>query len=231
MIVRDLKPDAEICEILKPYKRVVIIGCAGCYGEGGATNVENVAKSIGAKGINVVAQGITPRQCAWILRCHEKGLKNKSEADIVMELAQSAGKGLRKEEVEKADALLSMACGVGAQTIAELAPSKAVIPAFNTKFMGRKEPQYFYEQCVGCGECIIHKTEGICPVTKCPKSDMNGPCGGVHNGKCEVYRDNDCVWMLIYEKLKSSGNLKQLRMRSAPKDFSLRVHPRKLGVK
>ncbi|MFQ6105824.1 MAG: methylenetetrahydrofolate reductase C-terminal domain-containing protein [Candidatus Hydrothermarchaeaceae archaeon] len=224
MIVRKLKDLDEIRDIIGD-SAVVIIGCAGCYGEGGLKNVDEVAAALKSKGVKIIGRGVTGRQCGWIRRMREKGLEEKDEAEIVAGFLQ-----LKKEDIEKADILLSMACGVGAQTLSKIAESKLVAPAFNTEFMGRKEEEMFYEQCIGCGNCIIHLTGGICPVTGCPKSDMNGPCGGVYSGKCEVERSNDCVWSVIYRRLKDMKRLDLLKKQKLPKDFSIRTHPRKEKV-
>jgi hypothetical protein len=222
MIVRQLKGIDEICEMLHPYERVAIIGCAGCYGEGKAEEVARVASALKEKGVKVVATGVTGRQCSWVEKAAAKRLRGE---EAITRLA----KGVEIEEVRGADVLLSLACGVGAQTLERFADEKDLVPGFNTFFMGRREEAVFQEQCVGCGNCIIHLTGGICPVAKCPKSDMNGPCGGVRNGRCEVYPEKECVWMQIYKKLKEMGELEKMGEINSAKDFSIRTHPRRLG--
>lgn len=218
MIVRQLKSIEEIREILQ-YEKVAIVGCAGCYGEGGKEGVDNVAKALGEAGVKVVAKGTTGRQCSWAERAASKGLKGDK---AIAELAKIDG------ELSEADVLLSLACGIGAQTLELFAGKRGLVPGFNTFFMGRREDTVFLEQCVGCGNCILHLTGGICPVAKCPKSDMNGPCGGVMDGKCEVYPSQECVWMTIYERLKGLGELDKMRKTKGAKDFSIRVHPRRI---
>jgi hypothetical protein len=222
MIVRRLKSIDEIQEMLRPFRKVAVIGCAGCYGEGGRDGVARVTEELRERGVDVVATGVTGRQCAWVERAAREGLQG---GEAIPSLVRMNG------DVEEADALLSLACGVGAQTLTRFAGEKALLPGFNTFFLGRREVDVFREQCVGCGNCIIHLTGGICPVAKCPKSDLNGPCGGVNNGMCEVYPDNACVWMDIYEKLKAAGSLDNLKKIKGPKDFSIRVHPRRLDVR
>jgi hypothetical protein len=222
MIVRRLKSIEEIVSMLQPYKGVAIIGCAGCYGEGGKEGVARVAEKLKEKGVEVVATGVTGRQCGWAERAAREGLKGE---EAVTKLLRGV-----KGEVGRAEALLSLACGVGAQTLAGFAGNKALLPGFNTFFMGRREAARFMEQCVGCGNCILHLTAGICPVAKCPKSDLNGPCGGVNEGRCEVYPSRECVWIRIYERLKSVGRLEDMRRIKEAKDFSIRVHPRRLEI-
>ncbi|MEE8167682.1 MAG: methylenetetrahydrofolate reductase C-terminal domain-containing protein [Candidatus Hydrothermarchaeales archaeon] len=217
MIVSEEKALKDILEILTPYTDVAIVGCSGCYGVGMLKNVERLADKLEAAGKRIVAKGATGRQCSWFWKPVEVGL------DLV---AQNT-KGIEAGELEKAEAILSLACGVGVQTLAKAADSKFVVPATDTKFMGRREEAMFYEQCMACGNCILHSTGGICPVTRCPKAHMNGPCGGVYNGKCEVNRENDCAWVLIYDRLSSMGKVELMKDKKSPKDFSLRTHPRR----
>jgi hypothetical protein len=87
------------------------------------------------------------------------------------------------------------------------------------------------EQCQECGECILNETGGICPVTKCAKGLLNGPCGGAENGKCEVDPQRDCAWILIYNRMKALGELDKLRRFMAPKDYSKMAKPRILKIK
>jgi hypothetical protein len=211
MIITEQKPIEEILDILKPYNKVGVLGCAGCVGYyqvGGLKQVNELFEKLKEKGIDVVGKGAVARQCS-IDTLREK----------------------MPEELEDADVVLSTACGVGVQTLASVLETKPVAPALNTLFMGRKDGGMYYEECLACGDCILHTTGGICPITKCPKSDINGPCGGVHNGKCEVDKARDCALILIYNRLKTLGQLDYMRKRMPPKDFSKRTHPRKAQVK
>ncbi len=217
MIVSEEKALEDLLEILAPYDKVGIVGCSGCYGVGNLKKVEALAQKLEADGKKVVARGSTGRQCSWFWE--------PAEGNVII----AKTKGLEAEALDEAEVLVSLACGVGAQTLAKAAPQKIVVPGADTKFMGRREDAMFYEQCLACGNCILHLTGGICPVAKCPKSHMNGPCGGVYDGKCEVDRENDCAWVLIYDKLSSLDQSEFMRERKAPKDFSLRTHPRKVG--
>lgn len=216
MIVSEEKPLEDILKIIAPYKRIGIIGCSGCYGVGMIKNVEALASKLEANGKNVVAKGSTGRQCSWFWE--------PTEGNTILDKT----KGVDAAGLAKADVFLSMACGVGVQTLAKAADTIPVGPAADTKFMGRREEAVFYEQCMACGNCIIHTTGGICPIAKCPKGHMNGPCGGVYDGKCEVDRENDCVWVLVYNKLAALDQATLMRDKRAPKDFSIRTHPRKI---
>jgi len=125
------------------------------------------------------------------------------------------------EDAAWADAVLSMGCGAGVQFMAERY-SKPVIPALNTRFIGvNRDVGYWTEVCQGCGDCVLEKTGGICPVARCSKSIFNGPCGGSSGGKCEINPDTDCAWQLIYDRLKTLGRLDRLYETIPPRDWSL----------
>jgi hypothetical protein len=136
-------------------------------------------------------------------------------------------------ELEGVDAVLSMACGIGPQTIVEVFPDVKVFPAQNTHCYGseKMEDAAFYERCVGCGNCIIYLTDGICPIARCSKNLLNGPCGGTTaEGKCEVSKEIDCAWYLIYKLLESRGEVDRMNEIQPAKDWSTSWHggPRKL---
>ncbi|MFH1774895.1 MAG: methylenetetrahydrofolate reductase C-terminal domain-containing protein [Methanobacteriota archaeon] len=205
MIVTKGKPMEELLEIIKPYKKVAIMGCGGCatvYETGGRRQVSKLASKLG----NVVVSGVIPRLCSIEM------VKTKMP-----------------REIEGTAAIIVLSCGIGVQTVAEFLSEKVVIPGLDTFFMGRREDNFFVEFCLGCGNCILHTTGGICPIARCPKSMLNGPCGGVYNGKCETDRTRDCAWMLIYSKLKSQTKLHLIRSAAAPKDFIKIAHTRKIG--
>jgi hypothetical protein len=126
-----------------------------------------------------------------------------------------------EEEFLGCDAILSIGCGVGVQFMAEKFPETPVIPGLNTSFYGAaKELGYWTEYCQGCGNCLLEKTGGVCPVARCSKSIFNGPCGGSQNGKCEIDEGTDCAWQLIYDKLAAFGKLDRLMEIQAPRDWS-----------
>ena len=134
--------------------------------------------------------------------------------------------------IEDYDAVISLACGVGVQTLADLFPSKAIIPANDTMFIGmqNRESGKFFEYCSACGECILFETGGVCPITRCAKELLNGPCGGQSNGKCEVGGwVKDCAWILIYNRLKELNHLDFFSKFRKPRDYRVRQPPRELG--
>jgi ferredoxin len=195
MIVAEQKPIKEIIESLEGFRRVLIAACGTCVtvcmagGEKEAVElkslleIRNQEKDIEG-GIEVV---VPKRQC---------------DVEFLDEIAA---------EADSADVILSMACGAGVQFMAERFPTKVVLPALNTKFMGvTRDIGVWTEMCQGCGNCILEKTGGVCPVTRCSKSNFNGPCGGSSGGKCEIDGDIDCGWQLIYDRLKGLGRLDRL---------------------
>jgi hypothetical protein len=126
-----------------------------------------------------------------------------------------------KDRVEDTDAVLSSACGVGVQALAERFDNKPIYPALNTTFMGMpKEHGLWIENCRGCGNCGLGRFGGICPITHCSKGLLNGPCGGSQNGKCEVDKEIDCGWQLIYARLKKLDQLDQIEDILPPKDWT-----------
>ena len=109
------------------------------------------------------------------------------------------------------EAVLSVSCGVGVQTLVRFFPAKPIFPGVNTTFMGETVAHGLWEErCQACGNCILEKTAGICPVARCAKQLLNGPCGGSSRGKCEIKRETDCAWQLIYDRAKSLGQLHRL---------------------
>jgi hypothetical protein len=122
------------------------------------------------------------------------------------------------------DVVLSMACGAGVQTVAKLFPDQRVLPALNTNFTGMAEEHGVWtEVCLACGDCILGKTAGICPVTRCAKGLLNGACGGASEGKCEVSKDRPCAWQEIYHALKRLNMLHYLKEKPQVKDWP--IHP------
>jgi ferredoxin len=126
-----------------------------------------------------------------------------------------------KDEVNSAKKILVLACGNGVQTVAEIITEAAVIPGTDTLFLGEiKRAGSFEKRCNLCGECIQDLFGGICPIARCPKVMLNGPCGGSINGKCEIGEDIDCVWSIIFSRLKEKGELDRLKLFLPPKDWS-----------
>ncbi|MCI2430490.1 methylenetetrahydrofolate reductase C-terminal domain-containing protein [Candidatus Acetothermia bacterium] len=210
MIVADQKPIEEILEILAPYKRVLFLGCQSCVA---------VCMAGGEKEVGLLAAAV-------------RLARAKSGAPI--EIAEGAAKRQCDDEfnepfgpvIQQQEAVLSLACGVGVNKLAERF-AIPILPALNTRFFGKVERQGIWKEvCAGCGDCILHLTGGICPIARCAKNLLNGPCGGVRaDGTCEVKRDWPCAWVQIIQRLEELGQLERLlSTRMAAKDWSSDRH-------
>ena len=207
MIVAERKPYDEIRAILKPFTRVLVLGCGGCVtvcATGGEKEAEVLASELS---ITDAKEG-TARQFVV------KTVERQCEREFLKEVAA---------EIDAAEAVLSLACGAGVNLLAEAYPARVPLPAMNTTFLAANDaPGVWVERCKGCGDCILHLTAGICPVARCAKNILNGPCGGTHDGKCEISSDEkvvDCVWAQIVERLKSTGGISRYRDFTAAKDW------------
>lgn len=192
MIVGKQKPLEEIWDLIKGFKQVLVFGCNTCVAvchEGGNKEAEILTSLLRIKA----------KQEGNALEIVNSGIERQCEHEFF----ESA-----KAQIAAADAVLSLACGAGIQFTSEKFPEKIVLPGLNTTFIGVvDEPGVFSERCLMCGDCILHLTGGVCPIARCSKSIMNGPCGGSENGKCEVRPDIPCGWQLIYDRLKAQNRL------------------------
>jgi ferredoxin len=204
MIITKAKPEEELNEMLKPYKKLFVVGCGTCSTSCMTGGEEQVAEMVKKLGDRAVGSAVVEEPCD--LRITRKDLKEF------------------REKVKEADAVLVMSCGVGVQTIGDYS-KKIVLPALDTLFIGQTERLgKFHDYCKACGECILDETGGICPVTRCAKGLLNGPCGGQVEGKCEVGKyENDCAWILIYNRLKEQGRLDLFEVFRPPRDNSKKV--------
>ena len=214
MIISENKPFEEILGYIKNANKIVLVGCNQCAAtckSGGEEEVLKMKERLESEGKEILGYQMLDPACNLL----------KSKKDL---------KSL-KSEIKEADAILSLACGDGTQTIVKNLKDKPVYPANNTLFIGEvKRVGEFEEACKACGECELGWTGGICPVTMCAKGLVNGACGGAKNGKCEVSPDNDCAWVLIYERLKDLGQLDNLKEVRPPKDYSKQLNPRRLDA-
>ncbi len=190
MITAERKPLEELIEYVKPFKRLLLLGCNECV---------TVCAAGGRKEVGLLASGL---QMAMLkaginIEIRQHTVERQCDPEYVEELVPM---------IDGADAVMSMACGCGVQEIASRFKDKPVFPALNTSFMGASERQGVWaERCQGCGNCLLGITGGICPIARCAKQLMNGPCGGSTGGKCEISDDVDCVWQLIWDRLKALG--------------------------
>lgn len=205
MIVAEQKPISEITRYLEKFQNITIAACGTCV---------TVCMAGGEKEANELASLLSSA-------IREENLPPKN-INIVVPKRQCDAEFLDgvREVLEKADVVLSMGCGAGVQYMAEFLKNKPVFPALNTKFIGvARELGLWTEMCQGCGECLLERTGAICPVTRCSKSNLNGPCGGSSHGKCELGEDIDCAWQLIYDRLKELNALDRLYDIVDPKDW------------
>lgn len=204
MIVAEQKTLEEIKALVGNAKKVLVVGCGTCV---------TVCFAGGAREAAIVAAE---------LRMASKLEGNPKEVTDVTVQRQCEWEYLDQiaEQVGQVDVVLSLGCGVGVQAIAEHFPNTWVVPGLNTKFMGLPlEQGVWAERCAACGDCILGLTGGICPIARCSKSLLNGPCGGSVDGHCEVNAEIPCAWQLIYDRLKSLGKLEVLMDIQPPKNW------------
>ncbi|MCM2285630.1 MAG: methylenetetrahydrofolate reductase C-terminal domain-containing protein [Desulfobacula sp.] len=204
MITAEQKPLEEIIAYIEPYDRIFLVGCNECVTVCAAGGRKEVGLLASALRLNSMKQGKT-------IEIKEITLERQCDPEYVEELAS---------DINRTDAVLSMACGCGVQTLAGRYKEMPIFPAVNTLFMGASESQGIWaERCRGCGDCLLGITGGICPVARCSKSLFNGPCGGTCSGKCEISPEVDCAWCLIWERLKALGMEKRYEELMEAKDW------------
>jgi ferredoxin len=205
MIVGSQKPVEEIWEMVKGFKKILVFGCNTCVAichAGGEKEAETIASLIRMR---AAQEGVS-------MEVDHMGVMRHCEPEYFEPVL---------EEVKKYDLVLSTACGVGVNFLSDRTGSIPVYPGINTSFYGAVEaPGVFKELCAGCGNCVLHLTGGICPIARCSKTLMNGPCGGTNNGKCEISADVDCAWFLIVERMKQLGTLEKLSEVLPARDWS-----------
>lgn len=215
MIVGEQKSIAEIKQIVSPYKKLLILGCGTCVKTCFAGGEDEVATLASALRLSFKRSGED-------ISIEELTIERQCEDEFIQEAAPA---------ISHNTAVLSLACGAGVQAIARRFVDVPVLPGVNTTFIGVLEKQgLFTEECLGCGDCMLAVFGGICPVSRCSKKLLNGPCGGSRNGKCEVNPETDCAWQFIIARLEVLGQLDNLRKYNPPKDWrtSHAGGPRKL---
>ncbi len=204
MIVAEQKTLEEIKTLVGDAQKVLVVGCGTCVTvcfAGGAREAAIVASSLrmASKLDNhdkEVTDVTVQRQCEW---------------EYLDQIA---------EQIADVDVVLSLGCGIGVQAIAEHFPKAWVVPGLNTSFLGLPTEQGVWaERCAACGNCILGLTGGICPIARCSKSLLNGPCGGSEAGHCEINPDVPCAWQLIYDRLISMNRLDAILAIEPPKDW------------
>ena len=204
MIMARPKPIEEIIDEIKDLNKVLIAGCDGCV---------TVCEAGGSKEVQVVASALRLyfSKESKRMEIEETSLTRQCDKDYLHQLLDT---------IDDYDAIVSLACGAGVQFMAEMYRKKPIFPGVDTCFIGVTEERGVWaERCQACGQCILASTGGICPISRCSKRMLNGPCGGSEKGKCEVSPDTDCGWHLIYERLKELGQLDFFAEPTDPKDW------------
>ncbi|MBE9528331.1 MAG: methylenetetrahydrofolate reductase C-terminal domain-containing protein [Proteobacteria bacterium] len=210
MIITKKKEPADIVESLKGYKSVYLFGCNTCAEQcktGGIEEINEMTATLTENGHEVTGYSLVDETC----------------------YEQLARREVRKvPAIKESDAVLVLACGAGVKTVADsVEESTPVLPALDSLYLASVERVgRFFEGCSLCGECVLTETAGICPHTECPKDMLNGPCGGVSDGKCEVLVENECAWTRIHSRLKAQGRLSQMTKFRPLKDNSIKLNPR-----
>ncbi len=204
MLISERKPIGEILSYVESDQSILLIGCNGCaqgWGSGGERQVAEMKNTLQEKGKTVTGSLVVDMLCDSTLT----KLKLRSY----------------KKEIAGTDAILVLTDGAGVQTVAELV-SKAVYPGCNTLSSGGAHAEWKEsERCLECGDCMLGFTGGLCPIARCSKHLLNGPCGGSQAGKCEVDASIPCVWQLIYERFAQLGQLDRLEKLVQPKNWSV----------
>ena len=215
MIITKQKEIKDILKYLEGANKIFLIGCGECSTTcktGGEEDIKKIKETLEKEGKSVTGYCIPEAPCI--------------AAKVKLELAKN------RKVIETSDAVLVMACGLGVQSVKEnLRTEKRVHVGCDTVFMGQVDSAgLFIERCAACGDCVLELTGLICPITRCAKSLLNGPCGGQDKGKCEVDKNKDCAWILIYNELKKQNRLDLLKQIKPAKDHSKSTKPRQLAV-
>ncbi len=209
MIVAERKSIPELVEILRGHKKILVLGCGTCV---------TVCLAGGEREVSIIASALRIASKINDLGFEIDELTIERQCDNVF-IEQAA------EAIENCDAVLSLGCGAGVQAIAERYDNKPVYAGLNTAFLGILEERGVWaEKCAACGSCVLHKYGGICPITRCAKHMLNGPCSGSREDRCEVRPDRPCAWQLIYQRLEGIGQLDRLRRLEPPKDWGASQH-------
>jgi len=217
LIVAEQKSLEEIRRMIDPYEKVLILGCGTCV---------TVCDAGGEREVSFLHNALRVAQARSGNGTHtflEYTLKRQCDPEFLDMLTG---------RVEDVDAILSLGCGIGVQAVAERFSDLSVLPGVNTSFMGMsKEWGIWDERCAACGDCRLGETAGICPITRCTKGILNGPCAGSKNGKCEANKDMDCAWILIYKRLERLQQLENMRRYYPPRNFRVIPRPKRIVTK
>ena len=205
MITAEQKPIEKIREMIAPYQRILVLGCGSCVAECAAGGERET-------GMLASALRMAAKMDGKGVFIQEKTLDRQCVNEFVIQL---------DDLIDQYDAVLSLGCGAGVQAVAEMYLEVPIIPALDTAFLGETKSQGLWvENCLGCGDCMLHYFGGICPLARCSKQLLNGPCGGSMEGQCEVNPEVPCAWQMIVERLDRFQALERLEEIYPPKDWA-----------
>jgi len=210
MIISEAKPFQEVMDSIQGYQKIFLVGCGDCATvcqSGGEEQLKDMKQRLEAAGKTVVGMCVPEAACV--------------AAKLKTALAQNM------QAFREAEAMLVLACGLAVQSLKDNDRfGRSAVPANNTVFGAVMDASgNFYEKCALCGECVLAQTGGICPISLCPKGILNGPCGGMDKGKCELDKERDCAWVLIYRELEQKKALDTIRIARPPRDFKKAIKP------
>jgi len=200
MLITELKAKETVLSLVKG--KVFIVNCHGCrevyFPEAAANALQE----------ELVASGCVTGIVTTDYICNPENMK--------LRLSRHAA------AIEEAETILVFSCGVGVQTVADHFPGKRVCAVCDTYALpGYQGVTPLEHDCDQCGQCYLNLTGGICPITACSKSLINGQCGGAKNGKCEVDPNMDCGWERIMRRLAQVGRLDVLKCPVQLRDYSV----------
>ena len=212
------KPFEEILGMLGKGEKVFVVGCNNCAAKcksGGEPETREMARRLADSGVQVTGWALPP----------------EGKSTCVLSLTKDILNVQNQRETEAADSFLVLACGQGVHTVIDATEGDLVHPGCDTILGGETvSPEFITEYCSLCGECIVDRTGGLCPLTLCAKGLLNGPCGGASDGKCEVFKERDCGWKLIHERLQSLGKAESMHEYVPPKDHTKWTKPRSIRL-
>jgi len=197
MIIGEGKPLKEILAMIENHSKIILAGCRGCV---------TVCSAGGEKEVGILSSALSlARQTQGKeITIREVTIERQCDPEYLEQI---------RSIVDEHEAIVSIACGAGVQFLAETYRKTPIYPGINTNFIGVTQEQGVWtERCQACGDCKLHLTGGICPITRCAKSLFNGPCGGSSKGKCEVNPETECGWQMIYDRYKDLGCLERLEV-------------------
>ncbi|MGA2071381.1 MAG: methylenetetrahydrofolate reductase C-terminal domain-containing protein [Sedimentisphaerales bacterium] len=205
MIVAQRKNIPDLLEIVKNHKKLLVLGCGTCV---------TVCLAGGQREVSIIASALRMSAKLKEIPLEIEELTIERQCDNVF-LEQAA------DAIKRNDAVLSLGCGAGVQALAERYANKPVYAGLDTAFIGILEERGVWtEKCAACGVCVLHEYGGICPVSRCAKHMLNGPCSGSREDRCEVNPERQCAWQLIYKRLKDIGQLDRLKKIRPPKSWN-----------